>query len=101
MSILVSPQFILVLLVRMSSFTTPSIMKDIFGTFENDTTMNNENNLDDSSTTTNVKCYGASEEEMKTFEKVAFYSDVIVQTAIGSIGIVANCFAIPILCRYV
>ena len=100
MSILVSPQFILVLLVRMSSFTTPSI-KDIFGTFENDTTMNNENNLDDSSSATNHKCYGASEEEMKTFEKVAFYSDVIVQTGIGSIGIVANCFAIPILCRYV
>ena len=94
MSILVSPQFILVLLVRMSSFTTPS-------TFENDITMNNENSLDDSSSTTNEKCYGASDEEMKTFEKVAFYSDVIVQTGIGSIGIVANCFAIPILCRYV
>ena len=72
-------------------------MTDIFET-GNDT-MNNEDNLDDNST--DEKCYGASDEEMKMFQKVAFYLDVIVQTSIGSIGIVANCVAIPILCRYV
>ena len=44
-------------------------------------------------------CYGATEEEMEIFGKLSFGVDVVLQSIIGIIGIIANVTAIPILCR--
>ena len=44
-------------------------------------------------------CYGASTEEMKIFQNVSFYMDVVAQTILASIGIIVNFISIPVLCR--
>ena len=49
----------------------------------------------------NFTCYGATQEEMEVYEKVAFWIEVVASTILGLLGIVGNLLSLPILYRYV
>lgn len=48
-----------------------------------------------------VECYGATNEELIFFRKIAFILEAVIQPIIGIMGLIANAVAIPILCRWV
>ena len=54
---------------------------------------------DDKETDVGNGCYGATPEEMAWYAKFSFAIDLVVQTIVGAIGLVANVIAIFVLCR--
>ncbi len=44
-------------------------------------------------------CYGATVEEMEWYAKMSFAIDLVLQTILGSLGLIANMIAIIVLCR--
>ena len=64
------------------------------------TTLFNDSISNESISNDTKTCYGATTEEMEIFHNVAFYMDVVTQTILASIGIIANLISIPVLCRY-
>lgn len=57
------------------------------------------NDINDSSTEIDEECYGASYDDLKLYNKISFWVELVAQNIIAIIGIVTNIIALPILCK--
>ena len=46
-----------------------------------------------------MECFGANNQEMEEYKKIAFAIETVIQTIIGIAGLVTNLIALPILCK--
>ena len=61
-----------------------------------------ENELEDNNTTENLTCSGgATEQQLETYHVISFWIDIVANSTLAAIGIVANAVIFPILCRWV
>lgn len=55
--------------------------------------------FNESSEEVDDQCYGASYEDLKLYNKISFWVELVAQNIIAIIGIVTNIIALPILCK--
>ena len=73
------------------------VMKNITGVM--DTMTGDMDNISYPEDFQNVSCTGATNLELKQFEKIAFVLESIIQPIFGIIGFVVNTAAVPLLYR--